>query len=78
MTVERENGVGWREKMAWVETDRWSKSTPEHLSKSTPKYFLRCQSNRTIRCQSGFKVVLNIPHLIWLSNILLNNTMFAT
>jgi hypothetical protein len=75
MTVELENGVGWREKMEWVDFDL---STPEHLSKSTPEYFCRRQSNRTICCQSGFKVVLNIPRLIWLCSILSNNTMFAT
>jgi len=75
MTVELENGVGWREKMEWVDFNR---STPEHLSKSTPDYFCRHQSNRTIWCQSGFKVVLNIPHPIWLRNILSNNTMFPT
>jgi hypothetical protein len=45
MTVELENGVGWREKMEWVDFNR---STTEHLSKSTPEYFWRRQSNRTI------------------------------
>ncbi len=75
MTVELENGVGWRNRMEWVDFDHW---TPKHLPKSTPEYFWRRQSNRTIRFQSGFKVVLNIPWIIWLRNILSNNTMFAT
>jgi hypothetical protein len=29
--VGRENGVGWREKMALVDFDCWSKSTPENF-----------------------------------------------
>ncbi len=31
--VERENDVGWREKMALVDLDRWSKSTPEYFQR---------------------------------------------
>ncbi len=36
MTVARENGVGFREKVALVDFDSWSKSTLG--------YFWRCQS----------------------------------
>jgi hypothetical protein len=31
MTLERENGMDWREKMALVDFDHWSKSTPEYF-----------------------------------------------
>ncbi len=47
---ERERATQWREKMAWVDFNRWSKST-------TPENILRTSINRTIEfgCQSRLR-----------------------
>jgi hypothetical protein len=71
---ERERATQQWEKMAWVDFDRWSKST-------TPENFLKVsinKNNRRIRRQSNFGVAFNILRLIWLYSIHSNNTESTT
>ncbi len=67
---ERRRATQRREKTAWVDFDRWSKST-------TPENFLKVSINNKngrIEHQSSFGVAFDILRLIWLYSICTNNT----
>ncbi len=71
---ERGRATQRREEMAWVDFDRWSKST-------TSENFLKVSinnNNRRIRRQSSFWEALNFLRLIWLYIIRSNNTESTT